>query len=164
MKNFLYMKEICLKMDFTLSLEQWQYNWSLLLTGAAWDGLIVLEINGRRFSQRTSLQRAVLYKFTNLMSLSSMSKHKLKDMFQHRNLKSNGKEERSGRHIEPSVYSLTGVIFKIFPLPTRAKSAFVHFYWGWIQVCTSWDSKCNYTLRTCIVKVKVAQSCPTPWL
>lgn len=63
------------------------------------------------------------------MSLSSMSKHKLKDMFQHRNLKSNGKEERSGKHIEPSVYSLTGVIFKIFPL--------VHFYRGWIQVCTS---------------------------
>lgn len=49
------------------------------------------------------------------MSLSSMSKHKLKDMFQHRNLKSNGKEERSGKHVEPSVYSLTGVIFKIFP-------------------------------------------------
>ena len=143
MKNFLHTKEICLKMDFPLSLAQWQYNWSPLLTGATWDGPIALEINGRRFSQRTSLQRAVLYKFTNLMSLSSMSKHKLKDMFQHCNLKSNGKEERSGRHVEPSVYSLTGVIFKIFHLPTVAKSAVVHFHWGWIQVYTSWDSKCN---------------------
>lgn len=44
------------------------------------------------------MQRAVLYKFTVLVSLSSMSKRKLKDVCQHPNLKSNGKEERAGRH------------------------------------------------------------------
>ena len=51
MKNFLHTKEICLKMDFPLSLAQWQHNWSPLLTGATWVGPIALEINGRRFSR-----------------------------------------------------------------------------------------------------------------